>query len=229
MKKFKVVSTCASLLLMVALLVFGVYAAAGSTATFAVNSTVSFTVQDVYIKVAASSGTAPTNDTTYYYSQPSGSQQNISALTALPDCSFSDETTNGNVLNYYIYVENLHGQDINVAFACEWTSSSKYNASSTNEAAGAVTVTAKMMPTINGTAQTDINSTIANATPTVANGVRTDKATSFTVNHVFKKIETVIYLVTITLKSEAMDYKLSDSTLKLSAKASLDAIENMNA
>ena len=48
MKKFKIISTCASLLLMVALLVFGVYAA--TSVSFGISSTVSFKCENVFVK-----------------------------------------------------------------------------------------------------------------------------------------------------------------------------------
>lgn len=210
---------------MVALLVFGVYAA-GSSATFTVKSTVSFSVQDVHIKVAAGSGVEPNSSTTYYYSRPSGDQLNVSELTSLPNGEFSDETQGGNVLNYYLYVENLHGQDINVAFAYTWKNSSKYNSSSSSATDGAVSVEAKLLSIKDGsTTQTAYNPTFS--TPTTSDGVRTDSASAFTNNHTFLKGETVIFVVTITLKSDAMVYKLSNSSLELSAKASLDTIESM--
>ena len=70
MKKFKIISTCASLLLMVALLVFGVYAA--TSVSFGISSTVSFKCENVFIKVTAGLGESVSEDPVpvYYYSKP---------------------------------------------------------------------------------------------------------------------------------------------------------------
>ena len=49
MRKFKIITTTAALLLMVALMAFGVYAA--NSATFSVSGTIKFNCTDVYVKI----------------------------------------------------------------------------------------------------------------------------------------------------------------------------------
>ena len=131
MRKFKVISTCAALLLMVALMAFGVYAA--NIVTISVSGTVSFKCTDVYIKInyGLIVGDTVTN-LGDYYSQPgdpvtwkeSQDATNTVSLAALPELKFTEE----NISNtYYITVQNLHGMPIYFNFGYKWENSFENN------------------------------------------------------------------------------------------------------
>lgn len=226
MKKFKIISTCTSLVLMLALLAFGVYAA--NIVTFSISSTVSFAVQDVYIKVAAGLGSEVPNpeDLIFYYSQPEADQKNISQLTSLGNDNFVDEDENSNkknTISYYLYIENLHSMAINLKLEYSWQGSSKYNAQDT-ALDGAVAVT-----TVSSSSTNNDNLTFGGQTktPTVDDGVRTDLISSSTDNLVFVANEAKTLIVTLTMKDEAMVYKLVNGNFNLKVKASLDVISTM--
>lgn len=129
MRKFKLISTFAALILMVALMAFGVYAV--STVSISVSGTITFKCTDVYIKVTY----GIVGGTTYgpYFSQPGNTMtwkdaqnndvtfdtNNNTFANKLPDMKFT-ETNDDNedtmpTCTYFITVENLHGMTIGVS------------------------------------------------------------------------------------------------------------------
>lgn len=227
MKKFKIISICASFVLMIALMAFGVYAA--SSATFSITSSVEFKVQNVFVEVSAGLGDAPAQDATYYYSQPSGSQLPLTQLTALPNVNFDDEAENGNVITYHIYVKNLHSRDIKIRFGFEWSGSSKYNYSDQTAGNGAVQISSYVNSKIGINIKKDKDITPAPETPTKDEEslLRTDVIKGDSLCSDFLGGETRIFVVTLTLKSEAEMFALKNSALKLKMSASLDNIESI--
>lgn len=134
-RKFKVITTCAALVLMVAIMAFGVYAAVNSV-SISVSGTISFKCTDVYIKVTY--GIVGDSTKTYgpYFSQPgeaiSWKDEGGNAVTfdttnntfanKLPDMVFT-ETGDSTMptCTYFITVENLHGMDIGLSLGYKWT------------------------------------------------------------------------------------------------------------
>ncbi len=227
MRKFRIVSLCASILLMISLMAFGVYAA--SSATFSVTSSVEFTVQNVFVEVSAGKGDAPAENATYYYSQPSGSQLPLTQLTALPDVEFNDEIENGNSITYHIYVKNLHSRDIKIRFGFEWTGSSKYNFSDQTAGEGAVQISSYVNSKIGTSLKKDKDVTPEPEAPTKNNELllRTDVIKGDSLCSDFLEGETRIFVVTLTLKSAAETFALKDGALKLKMSASLNDIDSI--
>ena len=140
-RKFKVITTCAALVLMVAIMAFGVYAAVNSV-SISVSGTISFKCTDVYIKVTY--GIVGDSTKTYgpYFSQPgeaiSWKDEGGNAVTfdttnntfanKLPDMVFT-ETGDSTMptCTYFITVENLHGMDIGLSLGYKWTNSKENN------------------------------------------------------------------------------------------------------
>ena len=224
MKKFKIISTCTSLVLVLALLAFGVYSA--NIVTFSISSTVSFTVQDVYIKVAAGLGSSVPNnpEPTYYYSQPAEDQKNIKDLDSLGDAKFVDEDENGNnkinTISYYLYIENLHSMDIHLMFSYEWQGSSKYNAGVTS-GNGAVSVAPV------NTSDKNNKFTFNDQVITHEDKSEQIKISSSTNSLTFKAKEIKTLIITLTMEDKAMVYKLTNGSFNLKVKASLNEINNM--
>lgn len=223
MKKFKIISTCTSLVLMLALLAFGVYAS--KDVTLSISGTVSFTCNDVFIKVAAGLGDTVPNNPTYYYSQPHEGEKNISELNTLGNSNFYDEDSeNGynNTISYFVYIENLHNMPIYLMYEYLWAGDSKYNAQNTN-LDGAVTVTTQDVS--DGTK----NITFKNQEKetNVTNNVRNDKISSSTECLVFKEKEVKKLIITLTMNSDAMIYKLTNGSFNLKVMANLDAFRSI--
>lgn len=222
MKKFKIISTFGALILMVALFAFGVYAA--TEVKFTISGTVSFTVTNVYIRAYAGVGenVGAIADADYYYSQPASNQKNISALT-----TFAGWTSEGKIFKdndddkdstYYCYlvVESMQGQDIYVKFGYEWSNTSKYNTSNT---ANAVTIAVSETTTRSGVSEKTHNPTY------IQDATTTGKQTAKGGDANFVKLEpkeVKTFKITLTFKNEAMVYKLTDGSLKLTFEAQLD-------
>ena len=225
MKKFKIISTCASLLLMVALLVFGVYAA--TSVSFGISSTVSFKCENVFIKVTAGQGESVSNNAVYYYSKPTGDQKNVTELATngLGNASFEDEKDGGNVITYYLEITSLHGMDINLMLGYNWEGISKYNLKDTTKK-GAVDVSASYKTKEeNGTygSATSIDST----TPTIGtDGKETRVAASS--NMTFKTKSTTLFIIKLTLKDGAMVYALTNAKLTIKFNAAIDPVQNID-
>lgn len=124
MRKFKIISTCAAVLLMLALMSFGVYAV--STVSVTVSGTISFKCTDVYIKVGYGIVGNAEKTCGPYYSQPgtpitwkSSQEANaqVVSLADLPALEFSETST---TCQYYITVKNLHGMPIYFSFGYKW-------------------------------------------------------------------------------------------------------------
>ncbi len=222
MKKFRIISICASLCLMIAMLAFGVYSA--STATITIGSSVSFEVQNVFVEVAAGLGKEPDEkNTEYYYSQPTGTQLPLTQLTKLPDKNFSEEE-GGNEISYFVYIKNLHSRDIKIRFAFEWLSSSKYNYSDSTAGEGAVTVTSYVNKKIGTAFSKDKDLNCVAQTPTKENSLRTDIIKGDSSSEDFLENETKILVVTIKLKDEASIYELKNGALTIKVNAGLQDI-----
>ena len=209
MKKFKIISTCASLLLMVALLVFGVYAA--TSVSFGVSSTVSFKCENVFIKVTAGLGESVPEKPApeYYYA-----------------AQFEDEKVGGNVITYYLEITSLHGMDINLMLGYNWEGISKYNIKDTTKG-GAVEVSVSYKTKEeNGTYgnATSIDST----TPTIdtTSGKETRAAASR--NMTFKTKSTTLFIIRLTLKDKAMVYALTNAKLTIKFNAAIDPVQNID-
>lgn len=223
MKKFKIISTCASLVLMLALVVFGVYAATTSY-TLSVTGTVTFNVSNVFIKVAAGKGSSVPATPTYYYSQPANGEKDISVLNTLGfgNASFIDEDNSGNqtkTISYYLYVENLHNMNIYLKFSYEWTGSSKYNAGVTS-GDGAVSVATE------NTSDKENKFTFEAQDITHEDKSELLKISSSTNSLTFKANEIKTLLVTLTMKDDAMVYQLTNGSFKLNVRADLDPISS---
>ena len=206
---------------MLALVVFGVYAATTSY-TLSVTGTVTFNVSNVFIKVAAGQGSSVPANPTYYYSQPASGQNNITALTSLGDASFIDEDSSGNkikTISYYLYVENLHSMNIYLMFSYEWTGSSKYNAGVAS-GDGAVSV----VPV--NTSDKDNMFTFSDQVITHEDKSELLKISSSTNSLTFKANEVKTLIVTLTMKDEAMVYQLKNGSFKLNVRVDLDPISS---
>lgn len=227
MKKFKIISTCASLLLMVALLVFGVYAA--TSVSFSVSSTVSFKCENVFIKVTAGLGeSVPENPgPVYYYSKPIGDQKNVTELATkgLDAAQFEDEKEGGNVITYYLEITSLHGMDINLMLGYNWEGISKYNIKDTTKN-GAVEVSASYK-TKEENGEYGNATSIDPTTPTIeANGKETRAAASS--NMTFKTKSTTLFIIKLTLKDKAMVYALTNAKLTIKFNAAIDPVQNID-
>lgn len=227
MKKFKIISTCASLLLMVALLVFGVYAA--TSVSFSVSSTVSFKCENVFIKVTAGLGeSVPENPVpVYYYSKPTGDQKNVTELATkgLASAQFEDEKEGGNVITYYLEITSLHGMDINLMLGYNWEGISKYNIKDTTKN-GAVEVSASYK-TKEENGEYGNATSIDPTTPTIeANGKETRAAASS--NMTFKTKSTTLFIIKLTLKDKAMVYALTNAKLTIKFNAAIDPVQNID-
>lgn len=208
---------------MLALVVFGVYAASTSY-TLTISGTVSFSVSDVYIKVAAGQGSSVPVEPEYYYSQPAAGQKNITALTSLGNASFVDEDNSGNKTNtisYYLYVENLHSMNIYLKFSYEWTGDSKYNTGVTS-GDGAVSV----VPV--NTSDKDNRFTFNDQVITHEDKSEQLKISRSTDSLTFKAKEIKTLIVTLTMKDEAMVYQLTNGNFSLKVNASLEPITSMD-
>ncbi len=232
MKKFKIISTCASLLLMVALLVFGVYAA--TSVSFGISSTVSFKCENVFVKVAAGKGDTVPADVKYYYSMPT--QEQIDNKLSLDDMAkdinlgnfVDNDDGSDSTISCYLTVTNLHGRKIYVAFDYEWISSSKYNATKLNEE-GAVKAVAVLKSKIGENAETRKDYNAENkTTPTAENGLRKDDLYKYTGSLGFEIGETKTFVISLIYKNAAMVYKLDKGTLKIKMNAALDTITNID-
>lgn len=221
MKKFRIISICASLCLMIAMLAFGVYSA--STATVTIGSSVRFEVQKVFVEVAAGLGSEPDENTEYYYSQPTGTQLPLTQLTKLPDKDFSEEE-GGNEISYFVYIKNLHSRDIKIRFAFEWQSSSKYNYSDSTAGEGAVTVTSYVNKKIGTAFSKDRDLNCVAQAPTKENSLRTDIIKGDSLSEDFLENETKILVVTINLKDKASIYELKNGALTIIVNAGLQDI-----
>ena len=122
MRKFKIITTTAALLLMVALMAIGVYAA--NSATFSVSGTIKFNCTDVYVKITyglvdgASFGpysSQPTDPVAWKDS--SGAAVVFDDKNKLPDLQFTESSL---TRTYFITVENMHGMDIFLNFGYSW-------------------------------------------------------------------------------------------------------------
>lgn len=227
MKKFKIISTCASLLLMVALLVFGVYAA--TSVSFSVSSTVSFKCENVFIKVTAGLGeSVPENPVpVYYYSKPTTGQKNVTELATkgLDAAQFEDEKEGGNVITYYLEITSLHGMDINLMLGYNWEGISKYNIKDTTKN-GAVEVSASYK-TKEENGEYGNATSIDPTTPTIeANGKETRAAASS--NMTFKTKSTTLFIIKLTLKDKAMVYALTNAKLTIKFNAAIDPVQNID-
>lgn len=227
MKKFKIISTCASLLLMVALLVFGVYAA--TSVSFSVSSTVSFKCENVFIKVTAGLGESVLENPVpvYYYSKPTGDQKNVTELATkgLDAAQFEDEKEGGNVITYYLEITSLHGMDINLMLGYNWEGISKYNIKDTTQN-GAVEVSASYK-TKEENGEYGNATSIDSTTPTIeANGKETRAAASS--NMTFKTKSTTLFIIKLTLKDKAMVYALTNAKLTIKFNAAIDPVQNID-
>ena len=227
MKKFKIISTCASLLLMVALLVFGVYAA--TSVSFSVSSTVSFKCENVFIKVTAGLGESVPESPVpeYYYSKPTGDQKNVTELATkgLASAQFEDEKEGGNVITYYLEITSLHGMDINLMLGYNWEGISKYNIKDTTKN-GAVEVSASYK-TKEENGEYGNATSIDPTTPTIeANGKETRAAASS--NMTFKTKSTTLFIIKLTLKDKAMVYALTNAKLTIKFNAAIDPVQNID-
>ena len=231
MKKFKIISTCASLILMIAMLAFGVYAAS-TKVSFSVTGTVSFKCENVFIKVAGSivenNATLPPSTQEYYYSKPTGDQKNVTELATkgLGAGEFIDEDNAGKakkILTYYVEVVNLHSMDINLKLDYTWICESKYNSkTNTDVTKSAVKVDAYYQDKTGASYDTTKNyltgATISHSgTEIVQDTIETNTtAVNFGAN------SSRLFVVTLTINDDALVYKLTpNSSLKLSIDASL--------
>lgn len=127
MKKFKIISTCVAVLLMVALMSFGVYAM--NTVSVSVSGTISFTCTDVYVEL--SYGLIKGTDTTTkgpYQSQPGetvtwkdSNNTNVtigSGDAALPELAFDEANQE---CTYFVTIKNLNGMDIYFNYGYKFT------------------------------------------------------------------------------------------------------------
>lgn len=196
MRKFKIISTCAALVLMVALMAFGVYAAANSF-TLSVSGTISFKCTDVYIKVTY--GIVGDSTKTYgpYSSQPGATMAwkdaDGNAVTfdttknefanKLPDMVFTETADEATMptCTYFVTVENLHGMPIGIKLGYKWTD----NANTQNP----ITAVNKVVE------GTDVNATAKYQINDAAAGV------VFTPGQ-FDKESTLTLFVTLTLDNE---------------------------
>lgn len=123
MKKFKIITTICALILTIALLGFGVYAATKSK--FTIKSTISFEVTDTFVKV--SYGVENIQDFGPYYSDSRYGEPLLSNYKNLPNLKFTEEER---VYTYYLKIENLHQQadqeNLHLRMAYRWKDSTKY-------------------------------------------------------------------------------------------------------
>lgn len=229
MKKFKIISTCASLVLMLAMLAFGVYAAS-TKVTLNVTGTVSFKCENVFIKVAGSivdnNETLPPSSQEYYFSRPASGEKDLKALETkgLGDGKFIDEDNDGTskkTLTYYVEVVNLHSMDINLNLGYTWTCTSKFNSNSNTDATkSAVKVDAyyqnktgasyeatktNLTGDISHSGTTDIIDTIQKDTGVINFGANSSR----------------LFVVKLTINDDALVYNLTGSSLVISIDASL--------
>lgn len=191
MKKLKLITTCASLVLMVAFMAFGVYAL--QSATMTVSGTVSYQCTNVAVKVTY----GLVGGTTYgpFISQEtdpiSWKDENGNAVTftngafdgkLLPDVAFTEANL---TCTYFITVESLHGMAIGLNFGYKWA----------NTVGNAISASAKVY---NG----DVNSTQES---TVEFNPSTGIATAYELGA--KATQTL--KVTLTLDSTKLDNKAS--------------------
>ena len=210
MRKFKVISTCAALLLMVAIMAFGVYAA--KTVSVSVSGTVSFKCTDVYIKV--SYGIVGDADKNFgpYFSQPGANiswkdsdgnavtfdATNNTFANKLPDMAFTESTTEDMpTCTYFVTVENMHGMDIGLSLGYKWTNNKENN----------VIVSKNSLLTGDKDSTTVDSSTKQNTA-----GVTYEK-------FVFAANSTKTLLVTLTLSNE--EY-VADGDLQIALSAAVD-------
>ena len=229
MKKFKLITTCASLILMLALVVFGVYAA-GQAISFSVNGTINYTVSDVYIKVASGKWNdswtdLPAESTTYYYSKPENGQNNILGIPKdLGGANFADADAAGgkvNKISYYVYIESLQGQPIYLRLKLNWVGNSKYKANALT-ADGAVSISAIDKKT--NSQNVAFRSDLSSSNPSEGNGVRTDNIVNDTGSFEIMAKSTRLYVITLTMSDDAMIYK-SEGKLTIDVGAGLTSDE----
>jgi len=225
-RKFKFISTIASMFLLIALLAFGVYAA--SSVSFSVSSTVSFEVTDVYVEVyyGKEGGTIQGP----FYSSPNVTNEATKWQSAntLENTEFTEEVA---TCIYYVTVKNLHGMAIHLRFDYEWTGISKYAADNADGTISSVSVVSKI-------AEADeqgnynfesINALTNTTTSTDVSGVRTSTVKGDSTDLTVSADSTTKFQVTLTLKPEAMNYVLQNgSGLKIRMKAALDDITTMD-
>ena len=228
MKKFKIISTCASLLLMVALLVFGVYAA--TSVSFGISSTVSFKCENVFIKVTAGLGESVSEDPVpvYYYSKPTTGQKNVTELATkgLGNASFEDEKDGGNVITYYLEITSLHGMDINLMLGYNWEGISKYNLKDTTKK-GAVEVSASYKTKEENGTYGEATS-IGSKAPTIDTTKGKETRVAASNNMKFNAKSTTLFIITLTLKDKAMVYALTDAKLTIKFNAAIDPVQNID-
>lgn len=201
MKKFKIISTCVAVLLMVALMSFGVYAM--NTVSVSVSGTISFTCTDVYVEL--SYGLIKGADTTTkgpYKSQPGESvtwkdskDANVtigSGDAVLPLLEFNEVNSE---CTYFVTATNKNGMPIWFNFGYKFTNNT---ATETNNS---ITATA------------GVYSGETKETCTFESGVLKDEL----------QVEAnSTYTLKVTLKLDNTEYK-ADGTIYLAAAAALDS------
>lgn len=227
MKKFKIISTCASLVLMLAMLAFGVYAAS-TKVSLSVTGTVSFKCENVFIKVAGSivenNATLPPSTQDYYFSKPASGEKSLEDLKTkgLGAGEFVDEDNAGaakKTLTYYVEVVNLHSMDINLKLDYTWVCSSKYNSSTNTDVTKSAVKVDAYYQNKTGANYDATHNDLTGATISHSGTQDTIKATTNAINFVAKSSR--LFVVTLTINDDALVYKLTDSLLTISIDASL--------
>lgn len=203
MKKFKIISTCVAVLLMVALMSFGVYAM--NTVSVSVSGTISFTCTDVYVEL--SYGLIKGADTTTkgpYKSQPGETvtwkDSNNASVTIgdgdakLPELAFDEANQE---CTYFVTITNKNGMDIYFNYGYQFTNDT--NTAKNNE----ITATAKVYNGDNELSSCTFDN----------NGFLTSS---------LQVSAQSVYTLKVTLKLANTEYK-AGGTIKLAAAAALDS------
>ncbi len=210
MKKFKLISTCASLALVVAFFVFGVYAS--RQVTLGVSGTISYSVQDVYIRLKYGLVGATSGNSGDLYSKPSDGQTPLedSKEYGMPSGEFKDETGKDELV-YFVEVENLHGQAIYIELDYTFSATSKYDGN-------------PVVVTVNQYSVT--NADITNDTTATKTFTSTVDGTSYTSTGdtaclPFKQNSVTTFRIVLKLQEDAKDFKLEKGNLNVNFKAAL--------
>lgn len=201
MKKFKIISTCVAVLLMVALMSFGVYAM--NTVSVSVSGTISFTCTEVYVELSYGliKG-AKTTTKGPYKSQPGESvtwkdsdNNNVTIGVddaKLPELAFDEAN---NECTYFVTVTNKNGMPIWFNFGYKFANNTD---TATNNS---ITATAEVYSGETKTTCTFESGVLKDALPVEANST---------------------YTLKVTLKLSNTEYK-AGGTINLAAAAALDS------
>ena len=207
MRKFKLISTCASLVLMIALMAFGVYAS--KSVTLSIGGTITYHVSDVYIRVKYGLENGSNSGDLYTLEDPI-----LGSTGTLPSSEFTEEN---DVLTYFVEVENLHSMDIHLRFSYSFETSSKYS----NES---VLVSVK---TFEGTSSTGTSYTNSSTKNSLSDGITKYTNIGDTKDITFKEKTTLTLKISLSLQEDAKNYKLTKCPLKLKMYAGLETITDL--